>query len=208
MPKYHLNKKGEPGVCQAMVACPFGDLDSDHFPSVEEARAAYEAKQASFTAPHARWKPGKKLRTADLKGLPSGSVVQWPSYSSSGRTYSDYVKLESGQWRLADDEQGRSIESFYLGGAGGNEPATFVSADGARTADLPPEEEPKAARKSPEPKWAIIRVSNVSGKVYLAHEFAREASAQKKLAELNKYDYLHHSYQLVSMEEAKARTSG
>lgn len=48
MPLYHLNPKtGEPGRCRAMVSCPFGDLDSGHFPSAAAARAAYEEQQAA-----------------------------------------------------------------------------------------------------------------------------------------------------------------
>lgn len=48
MARYHLNKKGEPGTCKAMVQCPFGDLDSEHYASADEARKAYEDKQAAF----------------------------------------------------------------------------------------------------------------------------------------------------------------
>lgn len=41
--RIHVNlETGEPGVCKALVNCPFGDLELDHFDSKEEARAAYE----------------------------------------------------------------------------------------------------------------------------------------------------------------------
>lgn len=43
MAKYHVNSKGEPGVCKANVSCPYGDLKKDHFPSKDAAREAYEA---------------------------------------------------------------------------------------------------------------------------------------------------------------------
>lgn len=42
MAKYHINAKGEPGLCGARKNCPFGDLESDHYSSPESARAAYE----------------------------------------------------------------------------------------------------------------------------------------------------------------------
>lgn len=43
MTKFHVNAKGEPGVCKALVSCPFGDLEADHYDSKEGARKAYEA---------------------------------------------------------------------------------------------------------------------------------------------------------------------
>lgn len=49
MARYHINSKGEPGVCRAKLACPFGG-DEAHFASKEEAREAYEVKSALLTA--------------------------------------------------------------------------------------------------------------------------------------------------------------
>lgn len=44
MARYHINPRtGEPGTCRARHACPFGDLESDHYDSPEAAREAYEA---------------------------------------------------------------------------------------------------------------------------------------------------------------------
>lgn len=41
--KFHINPtNGEPGRCSARVACPFGDLEGDHYSTAAEARAAYE----------------------------------------------------------------------------------------------------------------------------------------------------------------------
>ena len=40
--RYHINSKGEPGVCKAQQACPFGDA-SEHYDSPEAAREAFEA---------------------------------------------------------------------------------------------------------------------------------------------------------------------
>lgn len=42
MARYHINDEGNVGPCKAMVQCPFGDLDEDHYASAEEARSAYE----------------------------------------------------------------------------------------------------------------------------------------------------------------------
>ena len=46
MPRYHITPKGNPGVCTALVACPYGDLEIDHYSSRIDASAAYEHKMA------------------------------------------------------------------------------------------------------------------------------------------------------------------
>jgi septal ring factor EnvC (AmiA/AmiB activator) len=44
--KYHINPEtGNPGVCKAKHKCKFGDMESDHYSSKEEARDAYEKVQ-------------------------------------------------------------------------------------------------------------------------------------------------------------------
>lgn len=48
MARYHVNERGEAGMCRARKACPFGDLTSDHYSSLGEARAAYEASMGSI----------------------------------------------------------------------------------------------------------------------------------------------------------------
>jgi hypothetical protein len=41
--KFHINPQtGEVGPCRATTNCPFGDLESEHYDSKEEARGAYE----------------------------------------------------------------------------------------------------------------------------------------------------------------------
>lgn len=42
--KYHINARGEAGPCSAEKACPFGELEEDHYSSPEAARQAYEEK--------------------------------------------------------------------------------------------------------------------------------------------------------------------
>lgn len=49
MAKFHLNYKGEPGVCSAKVNCPFGG-EQDHFPSAQAARDAYEELMANHVS--------------------------------------------------------------------------------------------------------------------------------------------------------------
>lgn len=47
MARYHINEKGEPGLCKAKPGnCPLGSAD-EHHDSPEAARAAYEQKQHS-----------------------------------------------------------------------------------------------------------------------------------------------------------------
>lgn len=45
MPRYHITKAGNPGVCKAKHRCPLGDMEADHYDSKEEARSAFELKQ-------------------------------------------------------------------------------------------------------------------------------------------------------------------
>lgn len=200
--KYHINRKGDVGKCTAVVACPFGDFDKDHYDTPEAARAAYEAKMSAPA--YTRFTRGKKLSRGDLDSLPTGAVVRWTKYDGAVKSYVDYSKQETGTWMESSGLSARQVQATYLAGASGNEKATFVSHDGQSSEDLGPEPE-KKERAKPAAKWAIIRVSNVTGKVYLDHSFAREAQAEKKLSELNRHDHLHHAYELVPMAEALSR---
>lgn len=58
MAKYHVNPKtGRPSACGAVNRCPFGNEDS-HYPSREEAQAAYEKQQRTREVP----KPARKAQ--------------------------------------------------------------------------------------------------------------------------------------------------
>lgn len=46
--KYHINEKGDPGICKAKIACRFGDSQSTHFNTPTEARDAYEHQMESY----------------------------------------------------------------------------------------------------------------------------------------------------------------
>jgi hypothetical protein len=49
MAKYHINSRGEAGLCRAQVSnCPFGG-ESDHYQSAPEARLGYEEKMKSLS---------------------------------------------------------------------------------------------------------------------------------------------------------------
>jgi hypothetical protein len=54
MARYHINAQGNPGVCHAKKACPFGDMDSDHYSSKEDARSAYEVKMNETSEPEVK----------------------------------------------------------------------------------------------------------------------------------------------------------
>lgn len=44
MSRYHINPQtGMPGICRATKACPFGHMETDHYPTATAARAAFEA---------------------------------------------------------------------------------------------------------------------------------------------------------------------
>ena len=62
MAKYHINYRGESGVCQALSTCPFGGPE-DHFSSPEEARLAYES--------HASQKFGLEGIRKSQSGIPA-----------------------------------------------------------------------------------------------------------------------------------------
>ena len=68
MAKYHINYKGNPGVCRAEKNCPFGG-PSEHFDSPETARAAYEKtmEREYKKLSHSRLEANKKAVLAYLQ---------------------------------------------------------------------------------------------------------------------------------------------
>lgn len=47
MARFHINPTtGDPGPCRARKSCPFGDMETEHYDSLEAAQAAFEASQA------------------------------------------------------------------------------------------------------------------------------------------------------------------
>lgn len=68
MSRYHINPKtGNANLCKAAKACPFGDLEKDHFSSASDARNAYEHVMNSG----GKW-------TTSLASKPRQPVANWP----------------------------------------------------------------------------------------------------------------------------------
>lgn len=74
MTRYHVNNAGDTGVCRAKTKCPFGDMESDHYDSAPEARAAYEAKMADGDSIPSVSRESNRERTGDVL-MPRGSKV-------------------------------------------------------------------------------------------------------------------------------------
>lgn len=49
--KYHVNDKGEPGVCNAVHKCRFNASEEEHYDTPQEARAGYEKKMVEEIVP-------------------------------------------------------------------------------------------------------------------------------------------------------------
>ena len=76
-----MNWKGEAGICRARKSCPFGDLETEHFATADEARAAYESNFRSFS--HAPL--GEKLSNGThlfAKALVRSAIAYEPSGTS------------------------------------------------------------------------------------------------------------------------------
>lgn len=92
MSRYHINEKGEPGVCKAKYGCPFGDMEADHYGSKEEARAAYELQRQAFPASASKkkryaWPEQAVTRSFASKRTPGGRIVaQISGHSDSMNT--------------------------------------------------------------------------------------------------------------------------
>lgn len=65
MTKYHITKRGEPGVCRAAKSCPLGG-ESEHYETKADAAAAYENAQRDQTLPAAQ---SEGLSTDDRKSF-------------------------------------------------------------------------------------------------------------------------------------------
>jgi hypothetical protein len=52
MARYHINYKGNPGICHAKNKCPFGDIKTEHYSSKDEAQEAFEKSQSVGTLPN------------------------------------------------------------------------------------------------------------------------------------------------------------
>ena len=78
MDRYHINAKGEPGLCRAQSRCPFGG-PSDHYNSLQEAQKVYEERQAQQVAKSLRKTPkalAKAIAEVDEAWGPQGFKSQ------------------------------------------------------------------------------------------------------------------------------------
>lgn len=89
MPRYHLNKQGNPGTCEATIKCPFGDINDEHWSSKEEARAAYEERSSQGTMPKV-----KRSKAALSKVVRENKKVIGDLRGKESRKQSEKVKLE------------------------------------------------------------------------------------------------------------------
>ncbi len=94
MAKYHINPKtGNVGRCRALQTCPFGDLESDHFSTPEEARTAYERKMTVIS----QWEEREALASPEeylLESLKVGDriLLPPPTPPMDGSYYSGWVE--------------------------------------------------------------------------------------------------------------------
>jgi len=72
---YHINSKGDPGLCKATRGgCPFGSAD-EHFTTPEAARAAFEKQSEGKDILPENWTDSDlTARVADAPGLTGGSL--------------------------------------------------------------------------------------------------------------------------------------
>lgn len=86
MARFHINEKGEPGMCRATKRCPYGDLEKDHYPSATKAREAYEEDQATFS-PNPALPPLKEalvIQKPRIYSEATGVSVEYDSYGPPG----------------------------------------------------------------------------------------------------------------------------
>lgn len=93
MAKFHITKKGEPGVCQALYSCPLGGED-EHFGTREEAQRAYEAKMTSELLPAGKSKADLGVRELNALAKVSSDpdVIDEVLARGSDRTFKNLAK--------------------------------------------------------------------------------------------------------------------
>lgn len=119
MARYHINGRGEAGVCHAKQACPFGD-SSAHYGSREQARQAFEASQVSAVPTPAMKAATHELtfteadrgrhrtQAAELRDLLSSEGAfelpqeqeSWWEVDEGGEDYLEYEEVQLGDFRL------------------------------------------------------------------------------------------------------------
>lgn len=88
MAKYHINAKGEPGLCKARTSCPFGDFKTEHYSSADEAREAYETFAHEYFIAKDRKKDvakgqGELFTLEEVENLNTGAAVEEDPFHSA-----------------------------------------------------------------------------------------------------------------------------
>ena len=115
MSKYHINAKGEPGLCRAEKNCPFGDSDH-HFSTAEDARKAYEITMAGGP-----WngnpsvKRASEVRLRELRDLVETAHSNWDRYTRKGTGY----EAEASLWQAASIEAEKILSAAQVGNDSG-----------------------------------------------------------------------------------------
>lgn len=115
MAKYHITKKGEPGVCRATKTCPLGG-ESEHYSNKEEAAKAFEEKQSENLIP-------KQKALSFPRGVNKFQDIRHADYNAQerevrkkfARPNNDYGAVtEEGQKILNDVWKNRQIEEVRM----------------------------------------------------------------------------------------------
>jgi hypothetical protein len=93
MLKYHITKKGEPGVCYAKHSCPLGSAD-EHFNSSREAATAYETKMTAELIPQGKTKEtlGKRELNQLARITSDNDLIKKALEEGSSQTYKALAK--------------------------------------------------------------------------------------------------------------------
>lgn len=117
--KYHINDRGEPGICHAVYKCRFGRDADQHFDTVDEARTAYEKEKVNELFPNGIEKDGlgrrelnKLVKYTDdqeilLQGVETGSPRIRASILSNRNTNADVLRK---LYETVKDGKGAAIE--------------------------------------------------------------------------------------------------
>lgn len=112
MARYHFNPyTGDPGKCSAKKRCPFGDSETEHFATSEEATKAYEALYAPFHQP--------VDRREDKYDWPDRNESLHREFSSL-HTPGGTVHFAVGRCEWGRESPDRSMEAWLSTPEGGN----------------------------------------------------------------------------------------
>ena len=115
MTKYHVNKTGEPGRCEATILCPFNMSSDQHHSTPEEARAAYEKTMEHNTFSNTLSKTNKYVPVTK-EYLESADIdTQKAVMATFGKlfTHSAYRNTETDVDEVAEYFDGVNWESVY-----------------------------------------------------------------------------------------------